>query len=140
MRMRFLCGTSLLAAFVFLSSVTAVSQEQEKTEPSPGDQSVADTKPATPKVTPPRPIYAPDPEYSKDARKRHIEGEVILSLTVEADGSTSNIKVKKSLRTDLDDNAVDAVKNWKFEPSTKDGKAVAVNVNIVVNFRLYKNP
>jgi periplasmic protein TonB len=37
----------------------------------------------------------------------------------------------------LDQKAIEAVRNWKFEPAMKDGHAVAVQINVEVNFRLY---
>jgi TonB family protein len=51
--------------------------------------------------------------------------------------SDERLQVSRSLGMGLDQKAIDAVKLWKFEPGMKDGQAVAVQVNIEVNFRLY---
>ncbi len=88
-------------------------------------------------IVAPRVTYAPDPEYSEEARKEMLNGTAILWLIVGADGQPRDIKVIQSLGDGLDQKAVDAVKAWKFEPATKEGKPVAVQINIEVNFHLY---
>jgi TonB family protein len=85
----------------------------------------------------PRAINAPDPEYSEEARKMWANGQVILSTVVGPDGLPHDIKVIVSLGSGLDEEAMKAVKTWKFEPATKDGKPVPIQVMIEVNFHLY---
>lgn len=88
------------------------------------------------KVSAPRMLYNPPPQYPKQAREDRVEGEVTVELVVTAEGSVRDPKVAKSLRPDLDESALDAVSQWKFDPATKDGVPVAVRVNVVVRFRL----
>jgi TonB family protein len=88
-------------------------------------------------VTPPRPIYAPDPPYSETARKSKYQGTCVLSLVVGADGRPQDIKVDRALGMGLDQKAVDAISGWKFEPGTKNGEPVAVYIVIEVSFHLY---
>ncbi len=88
-------------------------------------------------VSAPKAIYAPDPEYSEEARKAKWQGTVVLWVVVGADGRPHDIKVQRSLGLGLDEKAVEAVKQWKFEPARKDGQPVAVQINVEVNFRLY---
>jgi TonB family protein len=88
-------------------------------------------------VSPPRPIYSPDPEFSEEARKAKYQGTVVLTLIVGADGRAHEIEVRRSLGMGLDEKAIEAVQRWKFEPARKDGLAVAVMVNVEVNFHLY---
>jgi len=88
-------------------------------------------------VSAPRAIFAPDPEYSEEARKAKYQGTVVLHVVVGADGRPREIRVQRSLGLGLDEKAMEAVRTWKFEPAKKDGQAVAVQVNIEVNFRLY---
>jgi len=87
-------------------------------------------------VSAPVPIFKPEPEYSEEARKAKYQGSVTLSIVIMADGSTSNIKVIRALGLGLDEKAIEAVSKWKFRPSLKDGKPVAVTANVEVNFRL----
>jgi periplasmic protein TonB len=88
-------------------------------------------------VLPPKAVYSPDPEYSEEARKAKYQGTVVLSLVVGADGMPRDIKVARSLGLGLDEKAIEAVKTWKFEPGTKDGKPVATYASVEVQFRLY---
>lgn len=88
-------------------------------------------------VSAPRPIYQPDPEYSEEARKAKYQGTCVLWLVVGPDGKPRDIRVTHTLGLGLDEKAIDAVKTWKFEPAMKDGKPVAVQISVQVDFRLY---
>lgn len=88
-------------------------------------------------VSAPRALYAPDPEYSDEARRAKYQGMVLLWVVVGADGRPHDIRVQRSLGMGLDERAIEAVKQWRFDPSMKDGHPVAVQVNIEVSFRLY---
>ena len=87
-------------------------------------------------VTAPKLVYSPDPEYSKEARKAHLQGTVVLWLIVDEKGLPQNIRVQRSLGMGLDEQAIKAIKQWRFNPSTKDGHPVRVMINVEVNFRL----
>ncbi|MGI9102327.1 MAG: energy transducer TonB [Terriglobales bacterium] len=88
-------------------------------------------------VSAPRALSTPDPEYSEEARKAKYQGTVVLWLIVDQGGRPQNVKVARSLGMGLDQKAIEAVRNWKFEPAMKDGRPVAVQINVEVNFRLY---
>ncbi len=88
-------------------------------------------------VSAPRIIYQPDPEYSEEARKAKYQGVCVLYLVVDAAGRPRDIRVARSLGMGLDEKAVQAVSTWRFEPAQKDGKPVAVAINVEVNFHLY---
>jgi len=88
-------------------------------------------------VSPPRPIYQPEPEFSEEARKAKYQGICTLALVVGVDGRPSNIHVQSSLGMGLDEKAIEAVRNWRFEPAMKDGHPVAVAIAVEVDFHLY---
>jgi periplasmic protein TonB len=88
-------------------------------------------------VSAPKALYAPDPEYSEEARKAKYQGTVVLWLVVDASGHPQQIRVQRALGMGLDEKAIEAVKQWKFDPARKDGQAVPVMINVEVNFRLY---
>lgn len=90
-------------------------------------------------VTAPRPIYTPEPEFSEAARAASYKGTCVLSLVVGADGKVRDVRVVRKLGMHLDEKAVEAVRNWTFEPARKDGKAVPVQINVEVSFHLYRN-
>ena len=85
-------------------------------------------------VSPPRPIFTPDPEYTQEARREKCRGTVVLGVIVETDGCPYGIKVLRSQKYGLDESAIAAVQKWRFQPALKDGKPVAVYISVEVNF------
>jgi len=87
-------------------------------------------------VSPPSILYKVEPEYSEEARKAKFQGTVLLFVIVDEKGNPRDIKIIRPLGLGLDQKAVEAVEKWKFSPGKKDGKPVAVQAQIEVNFRL----
>jgi periplasmic protein TonB len=88
-------------------------------------------------VSAPRVLYSPDPQYSEEARKAKFQGTVILWAVIGPDGRPKELRIARALGLGLDEQALEAVKTWRFDPAKKDGRPVAVQINIEVNFRLY---
>jgi TonB family protein len=88
-------------------------------------------------TTKPRQIKSQSPKFSEQARRDKVQGTVLLLLVVTQEGSVTDIRVKNGIGHGLDENAVKAVRKWKFEPATKDGKPVAVQLTVEVDFHLY---
>jgi len=87
-------------------------------------------------ITRPKATYQPNPGYSDRAARKKIQGTVLLSIIVTAEGTVRDPQVTRSLDKDLDKNAVECVQKWKFEPATKDGKPVATHVAVEVSFHV----
>jgi protein TonB len=77
-----------------------------------------------------------DPEYSDEARRAKLQGIVVLHIDVDTHGLPRNIRVMHGLGLDLDQRAVDAVRQWKFRAGTIDGKPAVTSAVVEVNFRL----
>jgi protein TonB len=88
-------------------------------------------------VTVPEVIFNPEPAFSDEARKTKQQGIVLLLLVVGKDGHTYNIRVGQSLGMGLDEKAIEAVSRWRFRPATLDGKPVATQIAVQVDFHLY---
>jgi periplasmic protein TonB len=88
-------------------------------------------------VTAPRPIDTPEPEFSEEARKAKYQGVVVLSGVIGVDGRVHNGHVIRSLGMGLDEKALDIVKLWKFDPGKRDGRPVAVEMQLEISFNLY---
>jgi TonB family protein len=88
-------------------------------------------------VSAPRVLENPSPDYSEEARKAKYQGTVVLWLIVGSDGKPRDVRVARSLGMGLDQKAIEAVKQWRFQPALKDGSPVAVQINVEVNFHLY---
>jgi len=87
-------------------------------------------------VSSPTVIFKVEPEYSEEARKAKFQGTVVLFVVVDEKGNPRDLKVIRPLGLGLDQKAIEAVEKWKFNPGKKDGKPVAVQATIEVNFRL----
>jgi TonB family protein len=87
-------------------------------------------------VTPPRVVKKQEPGYTNEAREAKVEGTILLSLVIEADGTTSNIAVKRGLGYGLDEKAKEAVGTWRFKPAQRKGEPVRASATVAVNFRL----
>ena len=87
-------------------------------------------------VSAPALLYKVEPEYTKQARKRKIQGAVVLYTEIDPEGRAVNTRVMRSLGYGLDEKAIACLKRWKFRPSYKDGKPVTVAATIEMNFVL----
>ncbi len=87
-------------------------------------------------VTMPILILKIDPDYSDEARRAKMSGRVMLKIVVDVKGVPSSISIVQPLGYGLDERAIEAVKHWRFKPGAKDGRAVAVEAIVEVNFRL----
>ena len=76
------------------------------------------------------------PNYTEAAIAARIEGDVVMQAVVLAGGTVGDVTVTTPLDSGLDEQAVNALKQWQFNPGTKDGKPVAVRVYIQMNFSL----
>lgn len=88
-------------------------------------------------VSAPRTIYSPDPVYPPEARRQKFQGTVVLWVLIGADGEVRDVQVARPLGHGFDEEALKAVKAWRFTPALKHGTPVPVQLNVEVNFRLY---
>jgi periplasmic protein TonB len=87
-------------------------------------------------VEPPRLLREVKANYTDDARRNNIEGEVELEIVVRRDGTVGDVKILRGLRGGLNDRAVEAVRQWRFAPGRMKGVPVDVVVEVGVEFRL----
>jgi TonB family protein len=105
-------------------------------------EQVVPTSPAQPTssgVSAPVITSQEQPRYTNAASKAGIDGSVTISLVVGDDGVPRDLRIVHSLDPGLDQNALDAVRKWRFRPAQKDGQPVAVYSTIEVSFHLLKN-
>jgi len=88
-------------------------------------------------ISAPQAISAPDPDYTEDARRAKKQGTCILWLIVDSAGHPRDLKVVRGLGMGLDAKALEAVRQWRFQPALKDGKPVDVEISVEVEFHLY---
>jgi protein TonB len=88
-----------------------------------------------PGITPPKvthqvaPVNKPD-----DSKGFRISGTVLVGLVVSSKGEPKDVHVVKSLDKEIDQSAVDAVRQWHFEPAKKGDQPVAVRISVEIRF------
>lgn len=88
-------------------------------------------------VMAPKLIRQVDPEFSEEARKAKFSGNVQVYLWVDEQGNPSHVRVVRGVGMGLDEKAVEAVRQYKFKPAMQNGKPVAVDLYIDVNFQIF---
>jgi len=90
------------------------------------------------RISAPVPTVQPEAKFTRQARKEHVQGQVMIMLIVDANGMPQNPRVVKPLPAGLTEEALAAVRQYRFRPALKDGTTpVPVMITIVVNFKLY---
>ena len=87
-------------------------------------------------VTPPTLVREVKPDYTEEARRRAVRGEVVMEIVVRRDGTVGDVRVLQGLGYGLDERAVAAVKQWKFNAGTRKGTPVDVMVEVAMEFKL----
>ena len=83
---------------------------------------------------PPSPIKKIPPIYPDFEKNAGITGNVLVEVEVFADGSVGAVNILKGITENMDKAAVDAVKQWKFNPAQANGHPVAVWVRFPIKF------
>jgi TonB family protein len=84
-------------------------------------------------------LHRVEPEYPEEARQQQIQGLVVLEVRISRDGEVQNLKVIKGQRL-LADAAIAAVKLWRFNPRTMNGRPAEMQTTVTLNFRLPPQP
>jgi TonB family protein len=87
-------------------------------------------------VEPPTLLSQVKPDYTEEARRRGVSGDVLMTVVVLRDGSVADVHVIHGLGYGLDERAVAAVRQWRFAPGRHRGAPVDVQVEIAIEFRL----
>jgi periplasmic protein TonB len=87
-------------------------------------------------ITPPSITREVKPEYTQEARRRGIAGDVIVEIIVRSDGSVGQVRLLQGLGAGLDQRAMEAVRQWRFSPAHRYGTPVDVVVEVAVEFKL----
>lgn len=87
-------------------------------------------------IEPPSLIVEVKPQYPEEARRRGLVGDVVLEIVVRRDGTVGDVRIVRPLGGGLDQHAVEAVRQWRFEPARRRGVPVDVLVEVSVEFAL----
>ncbi|HLY42142.1 MAG TPA: energy transducer TonB [Terracidiphilus sp.] len=88
-------------------------------------------------VSAPVPIFTPEAEFSDEARRSKYQGVCLISIIVDAHGNPWNPRIIRRLGMGLDEKALEAVSKYRFKPAIKQGRPVAAQITVAVDFRLF---
>jgi protein TonB len=88
-------------------------------------------------VTQPVKVHAPAPVYTEIARRARVQGLVLLQAVIDREGNVVSAEIVRGLPMGLDDSALEAVRQWRYEPATLRGRPVAVTFRLSVRFELH---
>jgi TonB family protein len=129
------------------AAVSTAKAPVEKPEPPPGGLIVTQNgkvvyrsssgrrQPAAGQQIERRLIHQVDPEYPAEAKARHVQGTVVLEVQVLGDGEVGNVAIVSGDSV-LAQSAIDAVKQWRYQPESVDGQGVQRQTRVTVKFTL----
>ncbi|MGH9510780.1 MAG: energy transducer TonB [Terriglobales bacterium] len=140
-------GTRGVVASSGFGDDTAIGDSGAKSNPAIreggfGDAQTADAShvarlaPAQPRIKPAEILSKPVPAYTEEARKLHIEGEVLLEVVFEGSGSIRVVRVVHGLGHGLDESAIKAAQQIRFTPAQRDGRPVDFTGVLHILFQL----
>ena len=138
---RRLLTASVCGVVGLVTCASALGLRMELSAPAP-TAAVQDASPA--RVTIPAEkmdaVYKRPPVYPAQAKEKKdtINGPVVLDVIVDEQGVPSDVRVRKGLRSDYDESALAAVKEWRWTPYLVNGKHVTVSTTVTVNYFLGK--
>jgi TonB family protein len=159
-----LCGNALLLTLSLTGygySAATSAENQQPTTSQANTTEPGQTAPAVGSnlgvyrvgggVTAPKLVYAAEPQFSEQARKRKINSSALVQLVVETNGHVREIHIIKSAAENyanknpkdrdaalsLDQKAIEAVGQYRFEPGKLNGKPVPVQLKVEVNFEIF---
>jgi TonB family protein len=123
-----------------LASQAAAVRKLHAAELSPkrADSSPAEkfTKSAADELTRPVLIEKLEPSYTQEARAEKVQGSVKVQVEIGVDGLCYNMQILEGVGFGLDEAAISAISQWKFQPGLRNGQPVPMQATIEVNFHL----
>jgi TonB family protein len=104
--------------------------------PGSGSSSARAQRPVTPVETPAQIVFKPKPDYTEEARRMRIEGEVLLRVLFSASGEVRVLDTVSALGHGLDDSAVRAARQIRFKPAMREGRPVDSTAVVHIVFQL----
>jgi TonB family protein len=135
---RFAIAAACVAA-AFITCGTALALRMEVA--TPAAPSAAQTEGKAPlrvkgEIMAGQKISGVNPVYPPQAKADRVGGAVVLALTINEEGAPVNVRVKKSVRDDLDQSALAAVRQWRWKPYLLNGDPTAVDTTVTVTYSL----
>jgi TonB family protein len=133
---RIFTGYILTAVASVFGSAQADDATAKATKPHANESAPAPVYEPGADVSRPKLVHYVEPSFSTKPDEAFVEGTVTISVIVNPQGQPTDLQVIKGLNAGQDHSAMEAVKQWRFQPGTKGGKPVSVKVSVQVAFHL----
>ena len=121
-------------ALCILALITASAQSPDSGSKGKDDQTEEQVYDLGKDITPPRLVHQVNPTYNPGSRGVRVVGKVVIRLIVTSKGIPKSPEIVQGLEAEVDDSALSAVKQWRFDPAKREGMPVAVRVVVEINF------
>lgn len=129
------CGKTWCFSFLLMLLISALcsgqSAKSASQDASPSDEPVYDLAVG---ITSPRVVKQVNPQYSESSRGVRVNGSVMIGVVVTSKGLPKDPHVIKGIDNEVDDAALQALKQWRFAPARKNDKPIAVRVVVEIEF------
>ncbi len=131
-------GTYAAGARRAIDWLACVQEVYGPKSPSDGSSETAANAPVSAggDVMPPVKIRSPAPQYTQEARQQRVEGMISFEAIIDKNGDVRCLDLIQGLPLGLSESAFRTVKQWKFEPATRDGEPMVVKYNVTINMRV----
>jgi TonB family protein len=129
-----LCISLLLAAPLSFAQDSGKAPDSEQNNKKADDTESEPVYDLAKDITPPRLIHQVYPAYNPGSHGVRVSGKVLIRLIVSSTGLPKSPSIVQGLAAEVDQSALDAVKQWRFDPARREGMPVAVRVVVEINF------
>jgi TonB family protein len=126
----------LALVLIFALRLYAGAQKEEHKQENKPDTSEEPVYDVGGDVKSPKLVHYVEPAFSPNSKEAFVEGTVKISTVVTKMGDVTNPRVVSGLNAEEDRTAIEALKQWKFQPGTRNGQPVNVRVTVEINFHL----
>lgn len=125
---------------VMVTLMLEFRQHANRQEPQDDEFTKGAYRLGTPGLFAPKTVRQVVPKYTSGAMRARIQGVVVVEAVVDVDGKVDRVRIKESLDQEygLDYAALDAARQWEFQPGTLDGKPAPVLITFTLEFRLHE--
>jgi len=88
-------------------------------------------------VVPPKVLFEKKPQLNQYAKKLRLSGQALVYLQVDTQGNPTHIRILQPVGAGLDEEAVKAVAQYKFQPAEDNGLPITIEMNIDIHFRIF---
>src|SRR5215475_11582709 len=85
-------------------------------------------------IAPPEVLFYTDPFYTRTAREKKVEGTVTVEGAFDVKGCMKVVRIIKTIGSGLDENALAALRSWRFSPAKRNGEPVEALAQIDIRF------